>query len=106
MTKLPPRKSGKSFVHADQFELTSEYAADFIALRSIVYRTPIKTTLRWANKNVSGLWVNLGWITEEEYGSLERVIAEMIVYYENVSRNEAKRKYRRIAKTIKEASNK
>lgn len=51
MTKLPPRKSGKTSVHAEQFELTSEYALDFIAARSIVYRTPIKTTLRWANKN-------------------------------------------------------
>ncbi|TFW49238.1 hypothetical protein [Bacillus sp. 005/A4HT-01/001] len=106
MTKLPPRKSGKTFVHTERFELISEYAVDFIALRAIVYRTPIKTTLRWANKNVSGLWVNLGWINEEEYDSLERAVAEMIVYYENVSRNEAKRKYRRIAKTLKEAPNK
>lgn len=103
MTKLPPRKSGKTFIHTEQFELTSEYAADFIALRSIVYRTPIKTTLRWANKNVSGLWVNFGWITEEEYQSLERVVSELVVFYEKVSRNEAKRKYRRIAKKIKEA---
>ncbi|WP_342468197.1 hypothetical protein NSS78_16240 [Bacillus sp. FSL W8-0920] len=103
MTKLPPRKSGKTSVHAEQFELTSEYALDFIALRSIVYRTPIKTTLRWANKNGSGLWVNFGWINEEEYNSLERDVYEMIVFYENVSRNEAKRKYRRIAKKIKEA---
>lgn len=104
MTKLPPRKTGKTYVHAEQFELTSEYAADFIALRSIVYRTPIKTTLRWANKNVSGLWNNFGWISEEEYDSLERAVAEMIVYYENVSRNEAKRKYRRFAKKIKEVA--
>lgn len=103
MTKLPLRNSGKTSVPAEQFELTSKYAPDFIALRSIVYRTPVKTALRWANKNVSGLWVNFGWIAEEEYDSLERAIAEMIVYYENVSRNEAKRKYRRIAKKIKEA---
>ncbi|WP_144500159.1 hypothetical protein [Bacillus pumilus] len=103
MTKPPPRKSGKTFVNAERFELISKYAVDFIALRSIVYRTPIKTTLRWANKNVSGLWLNLGWINEEEYDSLERAVTEMIVYYENVSRNEAKRKYRRIAKTIKGA---
>lgn len=103
MTKLPPRNSGKTFIHAEQFELKSEYAADFIALRSIVYRTPIKTALRWINKNVSGLWVNFGWITEQEYEVLERDVSELVVFYKNVSRNEAKRKYRRLAKTLKEA---